>query len=234
MRKRERGAQSGQNNALLSLRLSRVRQRPNRPLENDSAVPGRPHRPGAPAGAYPRSAPRFDQAIQVSAPICCQLVNNDWWALGSAAPSSEMADAKLPVTTGPGGVVPEGKNVRLVTKRGAIMLVVISLTIIALAVAKFPGARSRLRDRGLWREDQCRHAWRRMPERAPCISMCRCTLEQSRGRSPRRQAARGSVKGGRGARSPPSSRWSSCRLEREGSCSICEFSSGRRPPPCTI
>lgn len=48
---------------------------------------------------------------------------------------------KLPVVvpTGEGG-----KNVRLVTKRGAIILVTISFTIMALAIAKFPGEASPL------------------------------------------------------------------------------------------
>lgn len=50
-----------------------------------------------------------------------------------------MGEGKLPVTIVPSGEA-GGKNVRLVTKRGAIILVSISLTIIALAAAKFPGA----------------------------------------------------------------------------------------------
>lgn len=56
-------------------------------------------------------------------------------------PAMAAEAGKLPVVvpTGEGG-----KNVRLVTKRGAIILVTISFTIMALAIAKFPGEASPL------------------------------------------------------------------------------------------
>lgn len=50
--------------------------------------------------------------------------------------TAEATKGTLPVTVGEGS----GKNVRLVTKRGALILVVISFTIMSLAIVKFPGA----------------------------------------------------------------------------------------------